>query len=157
MRSRKEGLLIHISSVGGRIVAPGQGIYGATKHALAALAETYRYELSPFGVDSILIEPFMYSGPDDVAREAQYVPPGDIGKRHSAFLHAALQSPTVGDPSELGEAILALIRTPRGSRPLHTVLPRAVGAGFQPLDSISDQIQRRAMERMGFGDLLEAH
>jgi NAD(P)-dependent dehydrogenase (short-subunit alcohol dehydrogenase family) len=165
MRRRRKGLLIHISSVGGRIVAPGQGIYGATKHALGALAEAYRYELAPFGIDSVLVEPFFYStgifgkitGPDDESCAAEYVPAGDIGRRHSAFLEAAVKAPTVGQPSEIAEAVFEIIEKPFGKRPLHTVLPAAMAAALQPLDSLLDQIQRRVMERLGFSDLLEQH
>ncbi|MGA2765748.1 MAG: SDR family NAD(P)-dependent oxidoreductase [Spirochaetia bacterium] len=57
MRRGGNGLLIHISSVAGRLASPADGVYCASKHALGVIAEVYRYELAPFGVDSVLIEP----------------------------------------------------------------------------------------------------
>src|SRR5260370_28937517 len=57
MRHRGSGLLVHISSGAGRIALPGLGFYSASKFALEALAETYRYELAPQGIDSVIVEP----------------------------------------------------------------------------------------------------
>lgn len=163
MRHRGSGLLIHISSVSGRVTVPWGGLYSASKHALEVLAETYRYELSPFGVDSILIEPWIYptgiyskmSAPTDKPRAAEYVAAKDVRDKIFAFFGAELKSATAGKPSELGEAIAELINKPFGKRPLHTVLPGAMGAMFQPVDSASTPIQQHLMERMGRSELLE--
>ncbi len=46
MRERRSGLLVHVSSIGGRLTFPFYGLYCASKYALEALAEAYRYELS---------------------------------------------------------------------------------------------------------------
>jgi NAD(P)-dependent dehydrogenase (short-subunit alcohol dehydrogenase family) len=59
MRSHGGGNIVNISSVGGRI---GIGIplntaYISSKFALEGLWESMRYELEPFGIDVILIEP----------------------------------------------------------------------------------------------------
>ena len=45
------------SSLAGRIVFPFFGIYCASKFAVEAMAESYRYELKSFGVDSVIVEP----------------------------------------------------------------------------------------------------
>jgi short-subunit dehydrogenase len=57
MRRQRSGLLIHVSSAAGRAVAAYFGIYCASKFALEALAASYRFELAPFGVDSVIVEP----------------------------------------------------------------------------------------------------
>jgi len=57
MRKQGEGLLIQISSVVGRLVIPFFGIYCASKFAVEAMSEAYRYDLSPFGIDSVIVEP----------------------------------------------------------------------------------------------------
>jgi NAD(P)-dependent dehydrogenase (short-subunit alcohol dehydrogenase family) len=49
MRKNRSGLLVHISSLLGRITVPFYGPYNASKWALEALAENYRSELSGFG------------------------------------------------------------------------------------------------------------
>src|SRR5438094_2826347 len=54
MRAAGSGVLIHVTSLMGRVVFPFFGVYSASKFALEALAEAYRYELSTFGVDSVI-------------------------------------------------------------------------------------------------------
>ncbi|HEX2897230.1 MAG TPA: SDR family oxidoreductase, partial [candidate division Zixibacteria bacterium] len=57
MRSKNSGLLVHISSLLGKFVLPFMGPYNSSKHALEALAENYRVELSGLGIDSVIVEP----------------------------------------------------------------------------------------------------
>ena len=57
MRQRRAGRIINVSSVGGRITLPYFGVYNSTKYALESLSDALRYELRPFGVDVVLIEP----------------------------------------------------------------------------------------------------
>lgn len=59
-RNQGSGLLVHVSSLLGRIALPFYGPYNASKWALEALAENYRVELSDFGVDSCIVEPGGY-------------------------------------------------------------------------------------------------
>src|SRR4029077_15497772 len=60
MRKQRSGLLIHISSGAGRVVIPSLGFYCASKWALEALAEEYRYELAGQAIDSVIIQPGAY-------------------------------------------------------------------------------------------------
>lgn len=57
MRKRRKGLLVVISSIGGRIALPMQGHYSSSKYALEAFVESVRMEMRPFGVKATLIEP----------------------------------------------------------------------------------------------------
>jgi len=57
MQARRSGRIINVSSVGGRITLPFFGVYNSTKYAVESLSEALRYELRPFGVDVVLIEP----------------------------------------------------------------------------------------------------
>src|SRR5579871_1910927 len=57
MRRSKSGLIINIGSILGRVTLPFFGLYGATKFAVEALTESYRYELSQLGVDVVLVQP----------------------------------------------------------------------------------------------------
>ena len=57
MRERRSGRIVNVSSVVGRVVFPGMGVYAATKFALEALSDALRMELAPFGIAVILIEP----------------------------------------------------------------------------------------------------
>jgi NADP-dependent 3-hydroxy acid dehydrogenase YdfG len=58
MIDKKSGQIVNISSVAGRIVFPGGSIYCATKHAITALSEGLRKELSPeYNIRVTCIEP----------------------------------------------------------------------------------------------------
>ncbi len=57
MRGQKSGTIVNVSSVAGRIGFPGTPAYISSKFALEGLSESMRYELSPFGINTIIIEP----------------------------------------------------------------------------------------------------
>ena len=58
MRMQKEGgRIINISSIGGILGYPLTAAYSSTKFAVEGLIESMRYEVEPFGIKTILIEP----------------------------------------------------------------------------------------------------
>jgi len=57
MRKQGSGIIVNVSSVAGRIGFPGSPAYIASKFALEGLSESMRYELSPYGVKTVIIEP----------------------------------------------------------------------------------------------------
>lgn len=58
MRARRDGVIIIIGSLQGRIVTfPFNGVYAATKHAIQALYEALYFELQPFNIRVITVEP----------------------------------------------------------------------------------------------------
>lgn len=57
MRHRGSGRIINVSSMGGRLVLPGGGFYHATKFAVEAISDALRFEVRPFGVHVIVVQP----------------------------------------------------------------------------------------------------
>jgi NADP-dependent 3-hydroxy acid dehydrogenase YdfG len=57
MRRQGHGRIVNISSMGGKLVFPGGGVYHATKFAVEALSDAMRWEVRNFGVDVVVIEP----------------------------------------------------------------------------------------------------
>ncbi|HEY5928309.1 MAG TPA: SDR family oxidoreductase [Kofleriaceae bacterium] len=57
MMQRRNGRIINVSSMGGRMTLPYFGVYNSTKYAVESLSDAMRYELRPFGIDVSLIEP----------------------------------------------------------------------------------------------------
>jgi NAD(P)-dependent dehydrogenase (short-subunit alcohol dehydrogenase family) len=57
MRKQNTGIIVNVSSVGGRIGIPGLSAYHSTKFALEGLSESISYELEPFGIRVVIIEP----------------------------------------------------------------------------------------------------
>ena len=57
MRKQGTGNIVNISSIAGRIGFPVSTAYISSKFAIEGLSESLRYELGPFGVNVIIIEP----------------------------------------------------------------------------------------------------
>jgi NAD(P)-dependent dehydrogenase (short-subunit alcohol dehydrogenase family) len=57
MRRQRWGKIVNVSSMGGILTFPGGGFYHASKHALEALSDALRFEVRPFGIDVVVVEP----------------------------------------------------------------------------------------------------
>ena len=57
MRKQGSGNIVNISSIAGRIGFPVSTAYISSKFAIEGLSESLRYELGPFGINVIIIEP----------------------------------------------------------------------------------------------------
>ena len=57
MRKQGSGTIVKVSSVVGRIGFPASPAYISSKFALEGLSESLRFELAPFGIDVVIIEP----------------------------------------------------------------------------------------------------
>ncbi len=159
MRQRRDGLVINIGSILGRVTFPFFGIYGASKFAIEALTESFHYELSQFGVEIVLVQPSayptpMYSSvqqPGDPGRTDAY---GDIGKiPGKMFLHfmQVFQGANAPDPHEVAEAIAGLVAQPKGMRPIRTVVGAPFGADV--VNAQAAPVQSRVVEALGLGAL----
>ncbi len=145
-RKQASGLLLHVSSLLGRITIPFYGPYNSSKWALEALAENYRTELSAFGVDSCLVEPGGFPTsfvdrlmrPSDTTRDTEY---GEFAEAPAAALagfEAALAANPAQDPAIVAEAIVAVVDTPAGERPFRTVVDK-MGMG-EPIEAYNQHL-----------------
>ena len=57
MRRQRGGIIINITSIAGMVGIPGEYIYSSSKFALEGLSESISYELRPYGIKVVLIEP----------------------------------------------------------------------------------------------------
>ena len=57
MRARRAGCIINVSSIAGRLAAPGSGYYSATKFAVEGLSDALRKEVGPLGIRVMVVEP----------------------------------------------------------------------------------------------------
>ena len=57
MRRQKYGIIVNISSGAGRFGFPGGSAYVSTKFAVEGLSESMSYELEPFGIKVVIVEP----------------------------------------------------------------------------------------------------
>jgi NAD(P)-dependent dehydrogenase (short-subunit alcohol dehydrogenase family) len=158
MRRRRSGLLVHISSGLARTVRPMTGLYAATKFAVEAIAETYRYELAAVGVDSVLVEPGAYAtrffDEDKAGRAGRPAEPALLGDYRELLGHRqGLNSrlATAGDPQEVADAITGLIELLPGARPLRTTVGSATRA--DPLNEAAAALQREFLAGAGMLEL----
>lgn len=56
-RANKEGVIINVSSMGGRFAFPFGTLYHGTKFAVEGISESLSFEVAPFGVKVKVIEP----------------------------------------------------------------------------------------------------
>jgi len=159
LRGQASGLVLNVGSVLGRVTFPFFGLYGASKFAVEALTDSYRYELSQLGVDVVLVEPSAYptnmyaavQQPADAQRGAAYGEIGAIpGKMFETFMgmFAAADAP---NPHDVAEAIAKLVATPNGSRPDRVVVGQPFGS--DAVNAAVAPIQSQVVEGLGLGSL----
>ena len=164
LRKQGSGLLIHISSLLGRITFPFYGPYNASKWAVEALAENYRIELSGFGVDSCLVEPGGYPTgffdslmqPSDRSQDESYGDMVHTPKQAFDNFEGALANNPAQNPQNVASAIANLINTPAGSRPARTVVDKmGMGDHIDPYNNQLVQIHEGLFNAFGMGDMLK--
>ena len=162
MRARRSGLLINISSLAGRLVFPFFGAYCASKFALEALFEAYRYELSSFGVDCIIVQPGPFDSgllprspsPADRALVASYGYVAQIPEAMKANFQQSYDGPDAPRSQDVADAIVALIGQ-EGRRPLRTVvMPKGVDFGVDRLNLAVSEVQNGLLASMQFADMI---
>src|SRR6202042_3153867 len=120
LRAKRSGLIINIGSILGRVTILFFGLYGASKYAVEAMTDSYRYELSQLGVDFVLVQPSAY--PTNMYAAAQQPADGDLAKEYgetaeipgkilSTFV-ALFQSENGPKPQDVATAIAELVATP---------------------------------------------
>jgi NAD(P)-dependent dehydrogenase (short-subunit alcohol dehydrogenase family) len=159
MRQRRDGLIINISSILGRVTFPFLGIYGASKFAVEALTDSLRYELSQLGVEVVAVQPSAYPtnflpGIQTPARTEVAESYGEIGRIPDALstsLTSMFEGEDAPNPHDVAEAIVELVAQPKGSRAARTV----VGAPFGS-DEANEGVapaQAKAVEALGLSHL----
>ena len=159
LRRQRDGLIINIGSILGRVTFPFFGFYGASKFAVEALTDSLRYEVSRLGVDVALVQPSAYptqmygsaAQPADTERATEY---GEVGEIPGAMFRQFMtmfESPDAPDLHDIAEAIRALIDAPKGQRRARTVVGSSFGA-----DTVNDatvSVQAATIKALGLGHL----
>src|SRR5262249_37070365 len=149
MRARRSGLLVHLSSVSGRIVVPLLGAYAASKWAIEALADAYRYELKATGVDVSIVQPGSF--PTSLVRKSELGADVERGtgygrmakglNRMAERMEGLFSLPNPPDPEEVAAAIAALVEAPSGERPARVVVDRFGGDDTRALNDAHAEVQ----------------
>lgn len=164
MRDKKSGLLIHVSSLIGRMVLPFWGAYSASKWALEALAETYRVELSGYAIDSCIIEPGAYQTtffeelmkPSDHSRNRSYEGLDQVANEFFTGFGNALNSNTEQNTQNVADAISILISTPAGQRKFRTIIDKmGMGEHIEEYNNRHEQLTFEIFNSFGIEKMLK--
>lgn len=151
MREAKEGRIVNIGSITGRIASPFFGAYAASKHALEGLNDALRRETRPFGVRVSLIRPGFINTPfgeqeqEGLARVAEGGGPYSVMARKFKDWHAK-GHPDGASPNEVAETVYQAL-TAAHPRSRYTVPVRYMGAIFLR-DAAPASIADRVLERV---------
>ena len=160
MRKVGSGLIINTSSLAGRISPPFFGTYTATKHALEGYSQALRYEVSPFGVDLVLVEPgpfgtgLLASGQVPAHSEVleTYGELAGVPTAMGENFAQMLQSEDAPDPQWVVDAYLKLAEMPTGKRPTRTVV--GITWGVDEINELTQSIQDRVLKEMQLDTVL---
>jgi NAD(P)-dependent dehydrogenase (short-subunit alcohol dehydrogenase family) len=161
-RKQREGLVINVGSVLGRTTLPFLGYYGGTKFALDSISQSYRYELSPLGIDVVLVQPSAY--PTDIYTSS--IKPADaecvsaygevatiLGNMRQGFA-TLLSGENAPDSHEVAEEIARLVEQPAGSRPARVIVGAPFGSDV--LNATAAAVQVQALDALGLGGIIPA-
>jgi NAD(P)-dependent dehydrogenase (short-subunit alcohol dehydrogenase family) len=160
MRKAGSGLIINTSSLVGRMSPPFFGTYTATKHALEGYSQALRYEVSPFGVDVVMVEPgpfgtgLLASGQAPAHNEVieTYGELAGVPTAMGENFAQMLQSEDAPDPQWVVDAYLKLAELPFGSRPTRTVV--GITWGVDEINDLTQPIQDRVLKEMQLEEVL---
>ncbi len=159
LRARRAGLIINVGSILGRVTLPFFGLYGASKYAVEAMTDSYRYELSQLGIDVVLVQPSAYptnmyaaaQQPADGALAQAYGEVAEVpGKIINTFV-TMFQSANAPNPQDVAAAIDKLVSTSAGGRPERVVVGAPFGSDL--VNEVVNPIQRSLIDSLGLGDL----
>jgi NAD(P)-dependent dehydrogenase (short-subunit alcohol dehydrogenase family) len=160
MRNAGTGLIINTSSLVGRMSPPFFGTYTATKHALEGYSQALRYEVSPFGVDVVMVEPgpfgtgLLASGkvPDHGEVLESYGELASVPTAMGESFTEMLQRDDAPDPQWVVDAYLKLADTSAGQRPTRTVV--GITWGVDKINELTQPIQDNVLKEMQLDSVL---
>jgi NADP-dependent 3-hydroxy acid dehydrogenase YdfG len=159
MRQNRDGLIVNIGSVLGRVTFPFLGIYGASKFAVEALTDSLRYEVSQLGVEVVEVQPSGYptnffasiQTPAGTEVTKSY---GEVGKIPDAMFKSFMsrfEGKDAPNPHDVAEAVAKLVGQLKGRRATRTVVGEAFGSDKANEDVAP--VQAKAVEGLGLGHL----
>jgi NAD(P)-dependent dehydrogenase (short-subunit alcohol dehydrogenase family) len=152
MRAARGGTVVNVSSVAGRVAVPFAGAYSASKHALEAISDALRVELSPWRIRVVLIEP----GPigtrfGDRAREATARILGTTGPYSRFYAGAERASNREFQMGKRGPDLVArvIVGAIESKRPKTRYRVAPLARILVPLKALtSDRVLDRRMKKM---------
>lgn len=149
MRRQGRGRIINISSIAGKCSTPGNGTYSATKFAIEALSDALRWELAPFGIQVVIIEPGSISTPFEATAQAHSQTiladassPYAALYRHTAAFAASMRRQGAG-PEAVSKTVQRAIEAARPRRRYLVAISFSGRLVLRLGDGVWDEVVRR--------------
>jgi NAD(P)-dependent dehydrogenase (short-subunit alcohol dehydrogenase family) len=148
MRRQRSGVIVNVSSMGGRLATPMGCWYHASKYAVEGLSDALRLEAEPWGVRVVLVEPGSIqtewgaiAGDNLVAMSGS----GPYGPQASAVAHRLRASSEPGASMTSPPDVIAKAIT-RACTARHPKTRYVVGAGARPLITLRQLLPDRTFD-----------
>jgi hypothetical protein len=145
MREAGDGTIVNVSSVAGRVAAPGMGAYAGSKHAIEGMSDALRAEVEPFGLDVVVVQP----GPVETSfrdRVEEELAAGDRTAAYESVYEFQEDADLIGGegpfavpPEAVAEVVLeaAVSPDPQARYPVGSFAKLSLNARFLP-DALRD-------------------
>ncbi|MBB5888328.1 SDR family oxidoreductase [Lactovum miscens] len=163
MRSRKQGLIIWVSSSsvkGG--TPPYLGPYFAAKAGMDSIAVSYAAELSQFGIETSIVVPGSFTNGTNHFANSGYPDNKEVQKIYdqkypnlmeNVSLKLAGLFPDGADVSLVSDEIVRIVNLPKGKRPYRTHIDPA-DDGSEAVSNVADGTRSNFLKRIGLEYLL---
>ncbi|MDH6250347.1 NAD(P)-dependent dehydrogenase (short-subunit alcohol dehydrogenase family) [Chryseobacterium sp. H1D6B] len=161
MRKQQEGLIINVTSGFGRISFPFATVYAASKFGLEGLSEGLHYEVKRLGIDVAILEPGAF--PTEMSQKTVYASEQSVFEGYGAIAEIPdKMMAAVGEliqthktnPQDVADAIIKLIDTEKGKRPLRTVVDPITGKYIDTINKAVAVQFGKGLTMFGMGELL---
>ena len=161
MRKQADGLIINVTSGFGRVSFPFATIYAGSKFGLEGISEGLHYELKRLGIDVAILQPGAF--PTEISQKAQPASDQSVFEGYSAIadipgkmmnaIGGLIQSHNP-DPQLVANAVIKLIGTEKGKRPLRTVVDPITGRYIEAANQAVAEQFAPGLALFGMGELL---
>lgn len=163
MRRNGKGLFIQVSSIMGRFVIPFNSAYTSSKWAIEAIAESLRYELAPLGIDSVIVQPGAFKtelfhkvvAPTNHSVINQYAPTAKHIDTFANSFNQMMSGDIANQPQHVADAILQLINTPAGVRPVRVTVDKLMTGLAESVNDTQLKVQEGLLSNLGLTELLQ--
>jgi NAD(P)-dependent dehydrogenase (short-subunit alcohol dehydrogenase family) len=146
MRAQRSGLIVWITSTLGRVLPGLGGLYPATKWAAEGFAESLHYQVVPFGIDVVILEPGSFPTPatsKSMPAEDQSIVADYAAVTPRTNRAAPAPGYTPPDPQEIADAVLRLVEAGPGKRPLRLVVGPVFTEGVADYNRTYEEVRTR--------------
>ena len=161
MRKQKDGLIINVTSGFGRVSFPFATIYAGSKFGLEGISEGLHYEVKRLGVDVAILEPGAF--PTEMQQKTKYASDQSVFEGYGAIADlpnkmiaavGGLMQTKNPNPQDVADAIVKLIGTEKGKRPLRTVVDPLTGEFIEAANNAVAEHFGEGLKIFGMGELL---